>query len=103
MGQRKIEHPDKPSVHALYGWDRSVEFFVTVFEDARRIAEYDRLQPGYRDMQGVVELLAEHGFFAPEDIGVTNQQLAYLMPEEFDDPAMRRCAEVIIELRRSAM
>ena len=102
MSQRKIDHPTKPDVHALYGWDRTVEFFVTVFEDARRIAEYDRVNPGYRDMQGALEVLAEHGFFEPEDIAVAGQQLAYLMPEDFDDPSLRRCAEVIVQLRRDA-
>ena len=102
MGQRKIEHPEKPNVHALYGWDRAVEFFVTVFEDARMIAEYDRVNPGYRDMQGALETLAEYGFFEPEDIAVAGQQLAYFMPDDFEEPSLRRCAEVIVELRRTA-
>ena len=102
MGQTKLEHPHKSNTHALYGWDRAVEFFVTVFEDARQVAEYDRLQPGYRDLQGAVEFLAAHGFFEPDDIAVAGQQLAYVLPDDFEDPSLRRCAEVIVGLRRAA-
>lgn len=100
--QRKIEHPTKPNVHALYGWDRAVEFFVTIFEDARRIAEYDRVNPGYRDLQGALETLAEHGFFEPGDIPIAAQELAHFMPDDIEDPSLRRCAEVILALRRAA-
>lgn len=102
MPQRKIEHPTKPNVHALYGWDRALEFFVTVFEGARCVAEYDRVNPGYRDMQGALELLAEHGFFESEEIALAGRQLEHFMPDDFEDPSLKRCAEVIVEFRRTA-
>lgn len=102
MPQRRVEHPTKLNVYALYGWDRALEFFVTVFEATRRVAEYDRVNPGYRDMQGALEVLAEHGFFEPEDIALAGQQLAHFMPEDFEEPSLRRCAEVIVGFRRTA-
>lgn len=101
MAKLHLDHPDNPKITAIYGFDRAVAFFATIFEQGRCVAEYDRLQQGYRDLQGALEFLAEHGFFEPDDIQLAIS-FAYLAPEDFDNASTRRCAEVIEKFRRAA-
>lgn len=102
MSRTTLQHPTDTTLEATYGWDRAIEFYVEVRQGRRLVAEYDATRPGYRDLQGVLEVLADHRFFAPEDIEYAHTWLRVVLPDEIDDEGARRAAHVMQNLRGGA-
>ncbi len=96
-----LRHPTARKRTATYGFDRAVGFFVNIERKDMLIAEYDRLRPGYDELNGALRFLVEHGFLQAADIDEAVRLSPVLLPEEME-PGAGRAAEVIENLRRAA-
>jgi hypothetical protein len=101
MSANILKHPKRTKVHARYGFDRALGFFVTVFDGERVVAEYDRTRPGYDDLNGVLRVLVAHGLAEPNDI---DEAIALSRTHDCADmpAAIARVARVIDNLRKGA-
>jgi hypothetical protein len=69
----RIDHPPRKNVHAIYGHDPVLGFFVDVFMNGRDkpIASYDFFQPAFnraRPLMGCLDFLVEQEFFTADDL-----------------------------------
>ncbi|HZZ83931.1 MAG TPA: hypothetical protein VFE30_05300 [Anaeromyxobacteraceae bacterium] len=96
-----LKHPTARKRTATYGFDRAVGFFVNIEREGMLIAEYDRLRPGYGELNGALRLLVEQGFLQAADIDEAVRLCPVLLPAEME-PGAGRAAEVIENLRRAA-
>ena len=97
----EIKHPTDADVTADYGWDRAVEFFVTVYLADGEVASYDRLHRGYAHLDGALRFLAKHGFFSVDELEESLMRMGDERPEDMPDP-FRGCAEIVMNLKGAA-
>lgn len=97
----RIDHPHRRDVHAEYGWDHAIGFFVTVFEEDRVLASYDALHAGYTHLDGAGRFLARQGFFSIETYERALERLPVALPEEMPK-RFRAAAEVVNNFKRDA-
>lgn len=105
--QFRLKHPSAPEFSAMYGYDRALGFFCTVFKKNRVLAEYDALHGPQNEAQGILDLLCEHGFIEdPASIGLAMQLLPHADRDELSkmegDPDVVRAARIILNLRKAA-
>lgn len=94
---------DDQKYQILYGWDRQIGFFCSVFVNQVRLIEYDNLQPGYNHLAGFLAVLTSSGVFSIETV----QESVQLLPiidclQDIEDLETRRVAEIISNLKKAA-
>lgn len=73
MSRSRIDHPTRANVHAIYGHDPVIGFFVDVHRDGRDkpIASYDIWHPSFnreRPLMGCLDFFVAEGFFTADDL-----------------------------------
>lgn len=73
MSRFRIVHPTREGVHAIYGFDAVLGFFVDVHREGRYkpIASYDAFNPSFnraRPLMGALDFLASEDFFTADDL-----------------------------------
>ena len=82
MSRFLIQHPTKPEIHAYYGHDHAVGFFVEIFREGREapikiLDEFTADRP--LALIDALDLLANQGFFSHEDL---EDALLFMRDEE---------------------
>jgi hypothetical protein len=100
----QLDHPTREGVHAEYGFDAVVGFFVDVFREGsdKPIASYDSFHPLFnraRPLIGALDFLACEGFFDAEDL----EDAITALHEPVDVPdELREIADVIMNFKAAA-
>jgi len=105
--RHELKHPRKARTSAVVGFDCAMcGWFAEVTVTGRKNGHTRVVEPyggggtvKPASIEGAVELLVRHGFFTADDLGDAHRQLASHLPDEIDDGATRRAAEVIVALR----
>lgn len=98
-----IQHPTKPNVKAIYGWDpTAIGYFLEVRRAGKLVCIYNGLHSGQTTPRGVLSRLTEHRFMDELDLHEAMSMLAIVDAEDIEEPALRRAATVITNLRQSA-
>lgn len=99
-----LQHPTDPSIRATYGWDYALGFWVEVRRRGRLLEARDALREagGVTSVNTVIETMISHGFVTEEDIDQAMTWLPHGCPASIEDPAVRRAAEVVSNLRQNA-
>lgn len=100
-----ISHPSEPRTRALYGHDHTdLGFWCEVRHRGRLLGAYDglRVPGGQTSIQGVLDLLVEHGVLGPDDIYQAMAELPHRTAADIPDQDVRRAATVIENLRSAA-
>jgi hypothetical protein len=93
----RLDHPTRVGVHAIYGHDPVLAFFVDVMREGRDkpLASYDTWHPTFnreRPLLGCVDFLASEGFFTRDKL---NDALV-VVADDLDVPKrLVRVVEVI--------
>lgn len=103
----KIQHPEDISLHAAYGWDRALGYFVDILPrralEIPRV-EYDALQPCYdqrRPLRGALDVLVRHGFIVRHHLDEAFESMQYVDHQDMEE-SVRRCAEVLENFKSAA-
>ncbi len=99
MSSFRLEHATESEAFAEYGLDHAVGYFVSVKRPKQRRIEYDRLQPGYADLEGALRFFVTHGFFDQEALEDAKIWLADDAGEGATTPDVFRAATVICALK----
>jgi hypothetical protein len=97
VSRHRIDHPTRKNVHAIYGHDPVLGFFVDVFIERREkpIASYDTWHPSFnraRPLHGCLDFLAAEGFFTGDDL---EDALAHVQDDTRVPKRLARVVEVI--------
>lgn len=97
----RIEHPTHKEVHAEYGHDPHLGFFVEVHGRHGRRLDYDATYADYCGLEGALAFLAKAGIFALDDlyealVRVENEDEEQL-PEH-----LRQIVEAVWNFKRAA-
>lgn len=90
----RVKHPSKKRRKAIYGVDRTLGHFATVYDGERVVAEYDRIHPPHDGIPGLLRFLAEHGFFSAAEAGLALSWVCHSLAEEAEEGGIRAAAEV---------
>lgn len=95
----RLEHPTSDGGVAEYGIDHAIGYFVTFRAKGQRPAEYDRMNPGYADLDGALSFLAKHGFFSQDALIAAKEWLADEDRQGSVAAEVHRAATVICNLK----
>jgi len=96
-----LRHPTDAKATAAIGHDHMLGWFAEV-RVGRRVETYDALTHGETTLVGALETASKHGFFDMVDLLTAHRLLANETPEEMEDASVRRCAELLLQLKRGA-
>ena len=98
-----IQHPTKPNVKAIYGWDEHLGFWAEVRERGRLVCSLDALtRPSGTTINMVLAVLVKRQLFTNLDIHAA-MTLSHLAVEEmYAGRGVKLAAEVIGNLRSAA-
>ena len=99
MSRHRIDHPTRETVHAYYGHDHAVGFFVEVFREGREkpIASIDFFTSNKpTTVQQCLELLINQGFFTEAELQDT---LAHLQDSTSVPNTLQRVEGVVVGFR----
>jgi hypothetical protein len=100
VSRHRIDHPTRNHVHAIYGHDAVIGFFVDVFIENREkpIASYDFFQPTFnreRPLMACLDFLVSEGFFTADDL---EDALVYLQ-DGSPKPRDMRVVEIVMNMK----
>ena len=98
-----LEQPKNRDLEAICGYDRALGFFCEVRRGGRIVEEYDLLTCHPNTLQGLLDLLIDHGFLKRPDL---EEALTLLMtirnPSEIRDETVRQAALLVYRLKEAA-
>lgn len=98
-----LRHDTDERMVAVYGVDPFLGFFAEVRRRGRLLGAYDNLRvPGGTSIQGVLDLLVEHGYFTQGDIAEAMGMLAIVDACDLPAGAVQRAGLVVERLRSAA-
>jgi hypothetical protein len=73
MSRFRVDHPIRDHIHAIYGHDPVLGFFVDVFMEGRDkpLAAFDHFSPAFNRAQpllGCLDFMVTEGFFTGDDL-----------------------------------
>lgn len=95
MSRFRIAHPQRTNIHADYGHDAVVGYFIDVMRGHRVLTSYDFFHPAFnrqRPLMGCLDFLASEGFFTGDDL---EDALAVLADDLHVPARLVRVVEVI--------
>ena len=97
----ELQHPEKSGLVAAYGFNNGrLGMWVEIRLHGHLLVERDRLT-GETSIRTILDTLAEHGWFEPDDIGEAKSSLGWADVEDLEG-GVRIAAEVIVNLREAA-
>ena len=103
MTRHRLVLPGEQRTIVVYGFDAAgLGFFLTVVRAARRVVEYDALQPDYDGLPGLLLALQNAGVF---DAVLVQDALDALVEgdlADIEDDEIRALAELVANLKREA-
>jgi len=97
MSRFRLDHPTRPNVHAAYGHDAVLGFYVDVMRGHRVIKSYDHFHPLFnraRPLMGGLDFLVAEGFFTADDL----EDALIVIADDLDVP--KRLARVVEVIER---
>ena len=95
----EMDHPIAFGIKATYGIDRWGAFFVMVHGHAGHIIYCDRTNPVWKRVGSILSVMASETFFTYEDAEKAQAVFEGADPEDFEDEATRRVAQVIADFK----
>jgi len=97
-----LRHPQDGAVVAAVGFDHACGWFGTVRRSGRLVASLDALEGHKADLQAVITLLTDYGFFSEEDVAEALSLLPHKEWDELEHPSTREAGRVIELLKQAA-
>ena len=103
MTRHRVVLPGEHRFIVVYGYDPAgLGFFLTVVRAAKRVVDYDALQPGYDGLPGLLRALEAAGVVNADAVQAALDALVDGDVSEIQDDAVRSVAEMISNLKREA-
>ena len=100
----RLEHPSEPHVKAVYGLDVHIGWWIEVRARGRPLESRDALATtaGENTVNDILDTLVSRGFLDADDLHQAMVELPHHDAAHIDDPAVKRAATVITNLRTAA-
>lgn len=92
----QIPHPSRAGVCANFGYSGSFGSFFAELWAPDGVVHHGRATTGrFVPLREILGLMVDWGFFEWVDVDLAHQAVQMLLPEEIDDPGVRRAATVL--------
>lgn len=99
----RIGHPSRARMTAVVGHDHAIDWFAEIRNKGKVVYEFDAVSAGEATtLQEVLDALVEYGFFSEATLHAALEELPHHLVAEIADPAIRRVAEIVEQLRSAA-
>lgn len=103
MTRHRVVLPGEHRIIVVYGYDPSgLGFFVTVIRRARRVVDYDALQPGYDGLPGLLRAVQAAGLCDVATVQAALDALVEGDVADIENDTVRAVAEMVSNLKRDA-
>ena len=103
MTRHRVVLPGEHRIIVVYGYDPAgLGFFLTVVRAAKRVVDYDALQPGYDGLSGLLHALEAAGVVTSDAVHAALDALVETDMADIENETIRAVAEMVSNLKREA-